>query len=98
MIIDQKKIKIWSTIGSRATFGMALLEISKDTKDLMVLSSDVSTSAGLDRFRKMHPEKYVEIGISEQNMIGVAKVCPQKILMLSQLHLHHFKLYVAANK
>ena len=72
MIIDQKKIKIWSTIGSRATFGMALLEISKDTKDLMVLSSDVSTSAGLDRFRKMHPEKYVEIGISEQNMIGVA--------------------------
>ena len=72
MIIDQKKIKIWSTIGSRATFGMALLEISKDMKDLMVLSSDVSTSAGLDRFRKMHPEKYVEIGISEQNMIGVA--------------------------
>ena len=72
MIIDQKKIKIWSTIGSRATFGMALLEISKDMKDLIVLSSDVSTSAGLDRFRKLHPEKYVELGISEQNMIGVA--------------------------
>tara|TARA_A100001015_G_scaffold317238_1_gene433669 strand:- start:1873 stop:2841 length:969 start_codon:yes stop_codon:yes gene_type:complete len=72
MIIDQKKIKIWSTIGSRATFGMALLEISKDMKDLIVLSSDVSTSAGLDRFRKLQPEKYVELGISEQNMIGVA--------------------------
>jgi len=72
MIIDQKKIKIWSTIGSRATFGMALLEISKDMEELMVLSSDVSTSAGLDRFRKLHPEKYVELGISEQNMIGVA--------------------------
>jgi len=72
MIIDQKKIKIWSTIGSRATFGMALLEISKDMEELMVLSSDVSTSAGLDRFRKLHPEKFVELGISEQNMIGVA--------------------------
>ena len=72
MIIDQKKIKIWSTIGSRATFGMALLEISKKIENLIVLSSDVSTSAGLDRFRKMHPEKYVELGISEQNMIGVA--------------------------
>tara|TARA_B110001452_G_C15205929_1_gene418365 strand:- start:424 stop:1389 length:966 start_codon:yes stop_codon:yes gene_type:complete len=72
MIIDQKKIKMWSTIGSRATFGMALLEISKDIEELMVLSSDVSTSAGLDRFRKLHPEKYVELGISEQNMIGVA--------------------------
>ena len=72
MIIDQNKIKIWSTIGSRATFGMAVLEISKKVKDLIVLSSDVSTSAGLDRFRKLHPDKYVELGISEQNMIGVA--------------------------
>jgi len=72
MIIDQKKIKVWSTIGSRATFGMALLEISQNMKNLIVLSSDVSTSAGLDRFRKMYPEKYVELGISEQNMIGVA--------------------------
>ena len=32
MIIDQKKIKVWSTIGSRATFGMALLEISQNMK------------------------------------------------------------------
>ena len=38
----------------------------------MVLSSDVSTSAGLDRFRKLNPNQYVELGISEQNMIGMA--------------------------
>ena len=66
MIIDQKKIKMWSTIGSRATFGMAVLEISEKIKDLIVLSSDVSTSAGLDRFRKLHPDKYVELGISSK--------------------------------
>ena len=42
MIVDQKKIKMWSTIGSRATFGMALLEMSKKMENLMVLSSDVS--------------------------------------------------------
>ena len=34
MIIDQKKIKMWSTIGSRATFGTALLEMSKKWKNL----------------------------------------------------------------
>ena len=72
MIVDQKKIKMWSTIGSRATFGMALLEMSKKMENLMVLSSDVSTSAGLDRFRKLSPDQYVEVGISEQNMIGMA--------------------------
>ena len=55
-----------------STFGMALLEMSKKMENLMVLSSDVSTSAGLDRFRKLNPNQYVEVGISEQNMIGMA--------------------------
>ena len=32
----------------------------------------MSTSAGLDRFRKNFPENFIELGISEQNMIGVA--------------------------
>ena len=47
MKLDKEKIKIWS-IGSRATFGMAILELAKLEEDLMVLTSDVSTSAGLD--------------------------------------------------
>ena len=38
----------------------------------MVLTCDVSTSAGLDRFKKTYPEKYLDLGIAEQNMIGVA--------------------------
>jgi transketolase len=38
----------------------------------MVVTADVSTSAGLDRFRKTYPEKFVDVGIAEQNMIGIA--------------------------
>ena len=38
----------------------------------MVLTCDVSTSAGLDRYRKTFPDKYLDLGIAEQNMIGVA--------------------------
>ncbi len=71
-IINERNIKMWSTIGTRATFGMATLDLAKKHKDLMVLTCDVSTSAGLDRFRKTYPEKYVDLGIAEQNMIGVA--------------------------
>lgn len=63
---------MWSTIGQRATFGIAALELAKEMSDLMVLTCDVSTSAGLDRFRKTFPDKYLDIGIAEQNMIGVA--------------------------
>ena len=38
----------------------------------MVVTGDVSESAGLGRFRKLYPEKFVDVGIAEQNMIGVA--------------------------
>ena len=72
MVINERNIKTWSTIGSRATFGIAALELAKVIDNLMVLTCDVSTSAGLDRFRKTYPEKYVDLGIAEQNMIGVA--------------------------
>ncbi len=72
MNINERNIKIWSTIGSRATFGIAALELAKKMDDLMVLTCDVSTSAGLDRFRKIYPEKYLDLGIAEQNLIGVA--------------------------
>ena len=63
---------MWSTIGSRATFGLAAFDLAKSGENLMVLTCDVSTSAGLDRYRKTYPEKYLDLGIAEQNMIGVA--------------------------
>tara|TARA_Y100000294_G_scaffold40190_2_gene36354 strand:- start:2264 stop:3226 length:963 start_codon:yes stop_codon:yes gene_type:complete len=72
MNINEKNIKIWSTIGARATVGIAALDLAKEIDNLMVLTCDVSTSAGLDRFRKTYPEKYLDLGIAEQNMIGVA--------------------------
>ena len=70
--ITKKKINLYSTIGSRASFGIAISEIEKDIENLMVLTCDVSTSAGLDRFRKSCEEKYIDLGISEQNLISVA--------------------------
>ena len=72
MIINDRNIKVWSTIGARATVGIAALELARQIDNLMVLTCDVSTSAGLDRFRKTFPEKYLDLGIAEQNMIGVA--------------------------
>ena len=72
MNINERNIKIWSTIGARATIGIAALDLAKEFDNLMVLTCDVSTSAGLDRFRKTCPDKYLDLGIAEQNMIGVA--------------------------
>tara|TARA_B100001964_G_C14250852_1_gene609872 strand:- start:3263 stop:4258 length:996 start_codon:yes stop_codon:yes gene_type:complete len=70
--LDEKNSKIYSRIGSRATFGLIALDLAKKIDNLMILTSDVSTSAGLDRYRKSFPDKYLEVGIAEQNLIGIA--------------------------
>ena len=70
--VNERNIKIWSTIGPRATLGIASLELVKQFEKFIILTSDVSTSAGLDRYRKNFPDNYLDVGIAEQNLIGVA--------------------------
>lgn len=72
MDINEKNIKKWSTVGARPTFGLALMDLAEEQENLMVLTADVSTSAGLDRYRKKWPDKYLDVGIAEQNMMAVA--------------------------
>ena len=72
MIIDNNKIKLWSSIGSRASFGLTAFELAKNNNNLMIVTADVSTSAGLDRYKKKFPNNYVDVGIGEQNMMSVA--------------------------
>ena len=72
MEINESTIKSWSRIGSRATFGMVALELGSKIEDLIILTGDTSTSAGLQRFKSTYPKKFLDVGISEQNMIGIA--------------------------
>lgn len=72
MKINEASMKMWSRIGSRATFGMAALELGNTIDDLMILTGDTSTSAGLERFKKTFPNKFLDVGIAEQNMMGIA--------------------------
>jgi len=69
---SDNEAKQWSRMGPRAMFGQFMLDIAKTNKNLMVLSADLGRSSGLDRFKKQYPEKYLSVGISEQNLIGVA--------------------------
>ena len=45
-------LRVWSTIGARATLGIAALELAKEIENLMVLTCDVSTSAGSRQIQK----------------------------------------------
>ena len=72
MKINEAMFKMLYRIGSRATFGMAAIELGSLVDDLIILTGDTSTSAGLQRFKSSFPDKFLDVGISEQNMIGIA--------------------------
>lgn len=69
---QEKNIKLWSSLGMRASFGVMVLDLVKKYPDLIITTSDVSTSAGLDRFKQKYPENYLDVGIAEQNLIGIS--------------------------
>jgi transketolase len=53
-------------------YGQAILDLAERRPDLMVLSADLGNSSGLDRFKKSYPDQFVNVGIAEQNLVGVA--------------------------
>lgn len=56
----------------RPTFGLAMTELAKEHDDVMVMTADVSTSAGLERYKKNCSEQFIDVGIAEQNMMTIA--------------------------
>ena len=70
--INASNARQWSRLGSRGVFGQAVLSIADRYPDLMVLSADLGNSSGLDRFKKTYPEQFLNTGIAEQNMVGIA--------------------------
>lgn len=56
---------------SGSIFGMELME-QAGNYPFKVLSSDMSVVAGLDRFKKEYPDNFYNVGIAEQNLLGVA--------------------------
>jgi transketolase len=54
------------------TFASTLLELARQDSDLLVVTSDSRGSAKLASFAKAAPGQIVEVGIAEQNLVGVA--------------------------
>ncbi len=57
---------------TRESFGEAILEVAEKDARLVVLDADLSKSTMTQAFMKKYPERHIEMGIAEQNMIGVA--------------------------
>lgn len=72
MEIDRQKIRMYSLLGSHRTFGQVALELPKINEKVVVMVADQMSPAGLEYFRDQQSDKFINIGIAEQNLIGVA--------------------------
>ena len=59
-------------IATRESYGNALVELGKEHEDVVVLDADLAAATKTGMFKKAFPERHIDCGIAECNMIGVA--------------------------
>lgn len=59
-------------IANRQVICDTLMHLAKDNQDIIVLASDSRGSAAMGPFAEKYPNQFVEMGIAEQNLVGVA--------------------------
>ena len=57
---------------TRDAYGKALVELGESDKKILVLDADLAAATKTGLFKKAHPEKFIDCGIAESNMMGVA--------------------------
>ena len=63
MVLDQK-------IATRQSYGEALAELGEENKNVVVLDADLSGATKTSIFAKEFPERFFDMGIAEQDMMG----------------------------
>lgn len=59
-------------IATRESYGNALVELGKEHEDLVVLDADLAAATKTGIFKKEFPERHIDCGIAECNMMGIA--------------------------
>ena len=57
---------------SRLAFGLALAEMAKIDNSIVAIAADSVDLMGLRSFQKLFPERFFDVGIAEQNAMGIA--------------------------
>ncbi len=62
----------WEYESPRKAYGKTLVKLGKEFENLVVLDADLSTSTKTAMFGKEFPERFINLGLQEQNMMGIA--------------------------
>ena len=67
--VNKKEVK---KIATRESYGNALLELGAENPDVVVLDADLAAATKTGVFKKAYPERHIDCGIAECNMVGIA--------------------------
>ena len=71
--INSSSARVFARLGqSGAAFGVGLIEHAETMNNIIVLSADMAKPAGLSKFAYLYPKRFYNVGIAEQNLVGVA--------------------------
>ena len=59
-------------IATRHSYGEALAELGKENENIVVLDADLAKTTKTEIFAKSFPDRFFDVGIAEQNLMGVA--------------------------
>ncbi len=57
---------------TRKGYGQGVLDLGAENENVVVLTADLAESTQVLEFAKKYPERFVECGVAEQNMMGIA--------------------------
>ena len=57
---------------TRVAYGNTLVELGKTYENIVVLDADLAVATRSEEFRKAFPERHIDCGIAEANMVGIA--------------------------
>ena len=103
-------IRTWSKLGQRGSFfGSAIFDVVEKHENVLVLTADLAYLSGLERFINTYPDKFLNVGIAEQNMLGISAGLAQEgkivfattyatfISMRSCEQIRHYMGYMQSN-
>lgn len=59
-------------IATRDSYGQTLVELGAEHEDIVVLDADLAAATKTGMFKKAYPDRFIDCGIAESNMMGVA--------------------------
>lgn len=70
--VNPINIKIWSKLGSCGALGIAANELAEQDDRIVFLTADLCNYSGLDRYSKNYPDRFINVGIAEENLINIS--------------------------